>query len=212
MNHPVRFCMTAKGRHIAILVMATLLSRATPTVGQYGPGIAGMGTVATAQSFTAGQASGFTGSVPSGAATDEVLHLTLRDAINRALRYNLATIESGENARIARGQRLVALSKLLPQISSGVSENVEQVSVATLGIKTPIIPAVIGPYAYSSADVSLSQTSCTRRNTTSASSATTSPSQDWIWGVRSDCHLDSSMNSPTNFLTPKSNRSASKTH
>ena len=158
MTHRVQFLLTGKRWHIATLVIATLLSCATPTAGQYSPGIAGMDTAATAQSFTTGQANGVTGSVPSGSATDEVLQLTLRDAINRALRYNLATIESGENARIARGQRLVALSKLLPQVSAGVSENVEQVSVATLGIKTPIIPAVIGPYAYSSADVSLSQT------------------------------------------------------
>src|SRR5262249_29541080 len=83
------------------------------------------------------------GSVPSGTATNEVLHLTLRDAINRAIRYNLGQIESGENARIARGQRLRALSALLAQMSAGASENVEQFSAATLGIKIPQVPAVI---------------------------------------------------------------------
>lgn len=98
------------------------------------------------------------GSVPSGPATNEVVHLTLRDAISMALRYNLGEIESGENARIARGQRLQALSSLLPQVSAGVSENVEQLSAATLGIKTPQIPAVIGPFSYSTAQASLSQT------------------------------------------------------
>jgi outer membrane protein TolC len=87
-----------------------------------------------------------------------VLHLSLRDAITRALRYNLATIESGENARIARGQRLLALSKLLPQVSAGVSENLGQTNLATFGLKLPNIPAVIGPYSYSSVDASLSQT------------------------------------------------------
>src|SRR5215472_552590 len=46
------------------------------------------------------------GSVPSGTASKEVLHLTLRDAITMAIRYNLGQIESGENVRIARGQRL----------------------------------------------------------------------------------------------------------
>jgi len=74
------------------------------------------------------------GSVPSGPATNEVLRLTLRDAINMALRYNLGVIESGENARAVRGQRLRALSNLLPQVSAGASENVEQLSAATLGI------------------------------------------------------------------------------
>ena len=89
---------------------------------------------------------------------DEVLRLTLRDAIDRALKYNLGSIEGGENTRLARGQRLIALSQLLPQISAGVSENVEQVSASTLGIRTPLIPQIIGPYAYSTVEASASQT------------------------------------------------------
>jgi outer membrane protein TolC len=98
------------------------------------------------------------GSVPTGAATKEVLHLTLRDAINRALRYNLGQIESGENTRIARGEKLRALSGLLPQVTAGASENVAQTSTATLGIKIPQIPAVIGPFSFSTAQANASQT------------------------------------------------------
>jgi outer membrane protein TolC len=98
------------------------------------------------------------GSVPSGPATKEVLHLTLRDAINMALRYNLGVIESGENARAVHGQRLRVLSNLLPQVSAGASENVEQFSAATLGIKNPLIPAVIGPFSYSTVQTTLNQT------------------------------------------------------
>jgi outer membrane protein TolC len=103
------------------------------------------------------QASPNFGSVPSGTATKEVLHLTLRDAIKMALRYNLGQIESGENTRIARGERLRALSALLPQVNAGASENVEQLSLATLGIKIPQIPRVIGPFSYSTAQASASQ-------------------------------------------------------
>lgn len=99
------------------------------------------------------------GSVPSGVATKETVQLTLRDAINMALRYNLGTIESGESERTARGERLLALSQLLPQVSAGVSEDVRQTSKAVLGIKTVSqIPRVIGPYSYSSADASVSAT------------------------------------------------------
>jgi len=115
--------------------------------------------------FTAGvvaaqtsQPSANFGSVPSGTATNEVLHLTLRDAINSAIRYNLGQIESAENARVARGQRLRALSALLPQVNAGASENVEQVSKATVGLKIPQIPAVIGPFSYSTAQATASQT------------------------------------------------------
>ena len=86
------------------------------------PGLAAAQTNQTSPNF---------GSVPSGTASSEVLHLTLRDAIIRALRYNLGQIESGENARIARGQRLRALSALLPQVSAGSSESVQ---VEALGL------------------------------------------------------------------------------
>ena len=63
-----------------------------------------------------------------------------------------------ENARIARGQRLLALSKLLPQVSAGVSEHVEQTNLASFGLKLPNIPTVVGPYSYSSVDANVSQT------------------------------------------------------
>jgi outer membrane protein TolC len=114
-------------------------------------------TVAVPVAAQTNQPSVNLGSVPSGAATSEVLHLTLRDAIARALRYNLGQIESGENERIARGERLRALSALLPQVSAGGSENVEQFSAATLGIKVPQVPAVIGPFSYSTAQANASQ-------------------------------------------------------
>jgi len=98
------------------------------------------------------------GSVPSGPATKEVQHLTLRGAINMAVRYNLGVIESGENARAARGQGLHALSNLLPQLTAGATENVEQATRAALGIKSSLVPFVIGPFAFSTAQASLSQT------------------------------------------------------
>jgi len=97
------------------------------------------------------------GSVPSGAATGEVVHLTLHDAINMALRYNLGAIESGEGARSARGQRLRTLSGLLPQVEAGGSETVAQTSTATLGLKNPLFPAVLGPFSYSTVGISASQ-------------------------------------------------------
>jgi outer membrane protein TolC len=98
------------------------------------------------------------GSVPTRMATNDVLQLSLRDAIHRAIQYNLGAIEAGEDVQTARGQRLMALSALLPQISAGGSEHVEQNDLATLGLKVPGIPNVVGPYSYSTAQISASQT------------------------------------------------------
>jgi len=98
------------------------------------------------------------GSVPSGPASNEVIRLGLRDAINLALRYNLGQIEGGENVRIARGQRLQALSLLLPQVNAGLTETVQQATTAPLGIRSSLFPFVVGPFSYSTAEASLSQT------------------------------------------------------
>ena len=140
--------VTRPRSRLAIVMMALAFCCAIPAAGQY-----------PAASSGAGQAGAVFGSVPSGPARDEVLRLTLRDAITGALRYNLATIESGENAHIARGQRLLALSKLLPQISAGLSENVEQLNLATFGLQhIPGIPTIVGPFSYTSVDATASQT------------------------------------------------------
>ena len=135
-------------RRPAILAISLTLCCVIPAAGQY-----------PAAGLWAGQAGALSGSVPSGPASDEVLHLTLRDAIARALHYNLATIESGQNAQIARGQRLLALSSLLPQVNAGLSENVEQLSLATFGLRQiQGIPNIVGPFSYTSVDATASQT------------------------------------------------------
>jgi outer membrane protein TolC len=132
----------------AVLGISLILCCVIPAAGQYPAGSSG-----------ASETGARFGSVPSGPASDELLQLTLRDAIARALRYNLATIEGGENAQIARGQRLLALSKLLPQASAGFSENVDQLSLATFGLRQIAgIPNIVGPFSYTSVDATASQT------------------------------------------------------
>ena len=98
------------------------------------------------------------GSVPSGPPSSEIRKLTLRDAINLAIRFNLGQIEGVEDVHAARGQRLRALSGLLPQVNVGVAENVEQISTSALGIKLPSVPSVVGPFSYSTAEATLTQT------------------------------------------------------
>ncbi|PYX11657.1 MAG: hypothetical protein DMG84_23435, partial [Acidobacteria bacterium] len=96
---------------LLLIMAASALSAQAQTV-------AGSSRIVPAASLSTNQTatSQNLGSVPSGTATSEVLGLTLRDAIARAVRYNLGVIETGENARNARGQRLIALSGLLPHV------------------------------------------------------------------------------------------------
>ncbi|MDP8980622.1 MAG: TolC family protein [Acidobacteriota bacterium] len=98
------------------------------------------------------------GSTPSGAATSDVLDLTLEEALSRALKYNLALAEGDENVREQRAQRLRALSQLLPQVNVRPSISEQQVNLAAFGFSGfPGVPSVVGPFTVYDARASLSQ-------------------------------------------------------
>ncbi len=88
----------------------------------------------------------FQGSVPSGQASAGVLQLSLREAIERALKHNLGLLLSDQATRAARGQRWIALSALLPNVEAGITEQVEQDNLAARGIKIPNAPRIVGPF------------------------------------------------------------------
>jgi outer membrane protein TolC len=102
-----------------------------------------------------GQQAQFQGSVPTGITSPTPISLTLRDAIDRGLRTNLGLLLSGQSSEIARGERLRALSALLPQVTGVVSENVEQIDLPSHGINFHIgsfsSPALVGPFSYTDA-------------------------------------------------------------
>jgi outer membrane protein TolC len=89
----------------------------------------------------------FQGSVPTGQATPDVLPLSLADAIGRGLKYNLGLISSNQNVRSSRAARMRALSQLLPNVTSSISETREQVNLAAFGFTGFTgIPQIIGPF------------------------------------------------------------------
>ncbi len=99
-----------------------------------------------------GQQIQFQGSVPRGTASPTPLALTLHDAIDRGLKTNLGLLISDSANESVRGQRLEALSALLPQARAQAGETVEQLSLKTIGFDLKIpgvsIPTVVGPFHY----------------------------------------------------------------
>ena len=75
----------------------------------------------------------FTGSVPAGQQTGATLDLSISDALDRALKYNLGVIESGEAERSARAVRLRNLNALLPNLSARLNASLEQIDLKALG-------------------------------------------------------------------------------
>jgi outer membrane protein TolC len=118
-------------------------------------------SLACSRSGEAQAQSAFQGSVPTGQATRTTLQLSLSDAFNRALRYNLGAIESEEDTRAARAVRLRSLNALLPNLEARLSSTVQQIDLRALGISLNIpgvhIPTIVGPFGVADARAYFSQ-------------------------------------------------------
>lgn len=90
---------------------------------------------------------GFSGSVPSGEAMPGMLDLSLREALNRGLKYNLAVVEGGQGIRTRRAQRQLALSQILPTLNLRPSVTEQQINLLAYGFPLPSgTPPVVGPF------------------------------------------------------------------
>jgi outer membrane protein TolC len=98
----------------------------------------------------------FSGSVPAKPVPG-VLSISLQDAINRGLKQNLGLLLSRADIGSARGERWRELSRLMPNVTMQTSVVASQVDLATLGIRAPGIPNVIGPFSYFDSRAYLSQ-------------------------------------------------------
>jgi len=89
----------------------------------------------------------FNSSVPEGKATGEVLPLSFKEAIDRALRNNLGGLIGSDNQLAARGKKWKELSALLPNVSTAATQSASQIDLAALGFRFnfPGISSVVGP-------------------------------------------------------------------
>ncbi len=115
-----------------------------------GGGLTTEPAASSAPSQSLGSGSPFSGSVVQLKPTADVLPLTIKDAIQMGLKYNLGLILSGAQNDAARGARVHALSQLLPNLSARIMESAQQVSLAQFGFPATLTGGkeVIGPFAY----------------------------------------------------------------
>lgn len=91
----------------------------------------------------------YQGSVSDEKVTPGVLPLSLGDAIQRGLRFNLGLILTTQNTQSARGARLEELQSLLPTASGTIKAAVQETDLQAQGLRIPGFPTIIGPYGYS---------------------------------------------------------------
>jgi outer membrane protein TolC len=103
-------------------------------------------------STVVGQQTPFQGSVPAGVPTSSPLALTLREAIDRGLKTNLGLLISESANESARGERVRALSALIPQLNGRAGVTDETLDLKALGFNLHLpgvsIPTVVGPFHY----------------------------------------------------------------
>ncbi len=105
----------------------------------------------------------YSGSMRSTVAMPFTGKLSLADALKRALSYNLGGVGLQHMLGQAEAQARAARSALLPNVSSALSETVEQVDLVALGLRisSPFpgvrIPSVAGPFNYINLQANLSQ-------------------------------------------------------
>jgi len=137
----------------------------------------GVSTVNSAMQVTGNLA----GSIPAKEVPAGPIHLTISEAVQRAIASNLGPISATNAQSAARAERLRSLGNLLPSISVNASETVTQVNLAAYGLKIQpppgsnfSIPTIVGPYSYSQLQGALSQSVfdlVQRRNYQSSKSA-----------------------------------------
>jgi len=94
----------------------------------------------------------YTGSSPSTAKQPFSGKLSLREAIDRGLSYNLGAMNLNNAVRQAQGQSQIARSSLLPNISGYLAETLQQINLAAQGVRIHIpiagfdFPTIVGPF------------------------------------------------------------------
>ena len=114
------------------------------------------GQISSSPSSALSPPSPYTGSVPNGKATQEVLKIGFSDAIERGLKYNLGLLLSEQGITSARGERWKQLSDVLPNLTTNTTETAAKINLEQNGftkIRLPSSPftgisPIAGPFGF----------------------------------------------------------------
>lgn len=143
----VMLVMTVSGS-----VHAQVSGAAAPGVGTRGESLGPASTISAPAGANLDTSNPFLGGVTNGQqVTPGPLRLTIQDAIERGLKYNLGLYLSSQGNVAARGARLRALSGLLPTVNAHVAETAQQINLAAIGFPAAAaskfgISTIAGPF------------------------------------------------------------------
>ena len=132
-------------RRNSLLVAAALLLSCGPLRAQATSG-SSLAPLPSAEAVITRNTNPYSGSIPQGKATNEVIELTIDDALDRGLKYNLGLYLSDQTTAEARAARVRSLSALLPNISGAFAEELQRLNLKSFGLTFPGFPSSVGPF------------------------------------------------------------------
>lgn len=100
----------------------------------------------------------YLGGVPAGKLSETQMAFSLEDAVTLGLKQNLGGVLAADVVTDAQGQRLQALSELLPNVVTDSGFGVHQIALkAQIGLSIPGVPHIVGPFGYFDSRVYLRQ-------------------------------------------------------
>ena len=100
----------------------------------------------------------FAGSLTQPKPVPGVIDLSVDDALQMALRYNLGLYLSERGTDEARAARLRALSELLPNVNGSITEQVQRLNIKAFGFNFPGFPSAVGPFGLTDFRATVSNT------------------------------------------------------
>ncbi|HZS50989.1 MAG TPA: TolC family protein [Bryobacterales bacterium] len=101
----------------------------------------------------------FLGSASMEKPVPGVLALSLEEAVNRGLRFNLGVLLNQQNTQFALGEKYRARSALLPNLRADIAGTDQQINLKALGFPGgfPGVPSIVGPFTVLDARAYVSQ-------------------------------------------------------
>jgi outer membrane protein TolC len=88
----------------------------------------------------------YAGSIPQGTVSPEPIDLSLSDALDRGLKYNLGLYLSNQSTAEARAARIRSLSEIVPIINGSFGEEIQRINLQSFGFIFPGFPKSVGPF------------------------------------------------------------------
>ncbi len=129
-----------------LLTLAVVIALPVTRLAAQLPSSAGIAPLPRAESVINRSTDPYSGSVQQGKLTGETLDLTIIDALDRGLKYNLGLLLSSNTTAEARALRMQSLSRLLPNINGSFAEELQRINLKSFGFKFAGFPSSVGPF------------------------------------------------------------------